>query len=159
MAPESKITCPITMKELNGFNKFIVYWGCGCIVSRQARQEIGSKDDENQCILCQATVNSPHDIIDLNMTDEEKALKYRKMMEENVKEKKCKKRTHTCGDKKQEKEDEEEVGAGYKKQKVEPLTLKKTSVFASMFHKDSDVVEGKDKNADFMSRCSRWGLR
>ena len=117
MSPEAKITCPITMKELNGYNKFIVYWTCGCIVSLAAQKEIGSaKSGKNECILCQTQVSGPDDIIDLNLTNEEKAIKYKKLVEEGKNEKKTKKRTH--GDRKHEKAEEEKCGESYKKQKV-----------------------------------------
>ena len=74
------------MKELNGFNKFIVYWGCGCLVSLQAIKEIGSKsENKNECILCKTVVQNPSDIINLNMTDDEKASRYKQLLNENSK--------------------------------------------------------------------------
>ena len=86
--------CPLTQKEYNGFNKFLAYWDCGCIVSADAEKEIRTltKLKEEFCIVCEKSVS---EVIDLNMSDDAKNIKYEELVEKAKKDKlrKMKKRS------------------------------------------------------------------
>jgi hypothetical protein len=39
------IVCPVSQIEMNGFNNFLMPWGCGCIFSEEAAKELGGLKD------------------------------------------------------------------------------------------------------------------
>ena len=71
----------------------MAYWECGCVVSVQAVKEIQSvsKLAKNVCVVCETEpIKDGENVIDLNMTDEEKLQKYEELVEKSLKEKKRK---------------------------------------------------------------------
>ncbi|KAI8802601.1 Rtf2 RING-finger-domain-containing protein [Cladochytrium replicatum] len=60
-----KFVCPVTMKEMNGKNKFSFIWSCGCVLSDQAFKTIPS----TTCLNCSKPVVED-DIIPLNATSD-----------------------------------------------------------------------------------------
>ena len=98
--------------------------------------------------------------IDLNISDEDKAALYLKLTEKSQQENGAKKREKKNMMKNKNFEALDEIEPKIeKKQKVEDSKSsdQKTQVFKSLFHKDSDLK--KDTTGDFLSRCSKWGLR
>ena len=66
---EFPFVCPVSSNEYNGLNKFVLVWGCGCMVSEKAMQE--TKDIvKGKCIAC-GNPYKPGDIISLNLTQAE----------------------------------------------------------------------------------------
>jgi hypothetical protein len=63
------IVCPVSQIEMNGFNHFLMLWGCGCIFSEEAAKELGGLKD--QCISCGSKIESKSDIVSLNQTPDE----------------------------------------------------------------------------------------
>jgi len=41
---ETKIICPISMIEFSGLNTFYFFWNCGCLISKNAFEELNMKD-------------------------------------------------------------------------------------------------------------------
>ena len=83
-AENGTILCPLTKKELNGFNKFLAYWECGCVVSLSAVKEIQSSTNKNICVMCETgpkSDSSTDNVIDLNLSDQEKSDLYKILVE------------------------------------------------------------------------------
>ncbi|PVU88511.1 hypothetical protein BB560_006367, partial [Smittium megazygosporum] len=65
--------CPILQKEMNGRNRFIANWNCGCVVSEEAIKSVGSEE----CLNCNKKYGS-EDLILINPDESElKDLKVR----------------------------------------------------------------------------------
>ena len=61
------IVCPITQNEYNGFNKFLMVWTCGCVLSEVAVNELKMTD---KCLVC-GTEATKKDLICLDQSPEE----------------------------------------------------------------------------------------
>ena len=48
------IVCPVSAIEFNGFNRFIMAWPCGCVMSEEAAQELKLED---KCLQCGIDIN------------------------------------------------------------------------------------------------------
>ncbi|KAF9328963.1 hypothetical protein BG006_007924 [Podila minutissima] len=64
--PVARYVCPITMKEMNGKQRFVYLDTCGCVLSEQAMKEIPSKS----CLKCTKPFE-PINVITLNPKPEE----------------------------------------------------------------------------------------
>ena len=84
ISDNGNVQCPVTMIEFSGINKFFFLWKCGCVMSKNAIDEIGMKD---KCIVCGEYCNKEKDLISLNYTKEEKE----KIKQEIMKEKEIQK--------------------------------------------------------------------
>lgn len=63
--------CPITMKEMNGHQRFIFFWTCGCVMSEQALKEMPS---DGTCLVCGKAYDKEQDVYPLNPKPEEAAI-------------------------------------------------------------------------------------
>ena len=45
--------CPLTQRDFNGFNRFLIVWGCGCVLSEEAAKELKMTD---KCLVCGETI-------------------------------------------------------------------------------------------------------
>lgn len=69
MAPDSdRIICPISGIEMNGSNKFVINWNCGCVFSEDSLREIPSKT----CLICNQEIT---ETVHLNQTESEQRIK------------------------------------------------------------------------------------
>jgi len=84
---EQNILCPITMLEFNGMNTFFFLWKCGCVFSRKASEELNLKES---CIVCGEKINISTDLINMNMSKEEKENLYDILTAEKMRNKKPK---------------------------------------------------------------------
>ena len=57
------IVCPVSKRELNGFHPFVAVWGCGCVISEEAKSELKMAES---CLACGAKIEKISDIISLN---------------------------------------------------------------------------------------------
>jgi len=64
--PVARYVCPITMKEMNGKQRFVYLDTCGCVLSENAMKEIPSKS----CLKC-TKLFEPVNVITLNPKPEE----------------------------------------------------------------------------------------
>ena len=79
------ITCPFTRIEFNGLNKFYALWSCGCVFSEKALLELGSTS--KNCLNCNRLYKAS-DLINLNMTNEERQVLQKKLIAEKEQPKK-----------------------------------------------------------------------
>jgi hypothetical protein len=63
------IICPLTKIEMNGLNRFVLLWKCGCIFSEKMLSTL--KFQEKRCLVCN-TPFKKEDIVSLNLGNEEK---------------------------------------------------------------------------------------
>ena len=57
------LQCGISQEEFSGLNKFYFLWGCGCLLSKTAIDELHMKD---KCISCNKPIDINKDLISLN---------------------------------------------------------------------------------------------
>ena len=132
ISDKGNVQCPVTMIEFSGINKFFFLWKCGCVMSKNAIDEIGMKD---KCIVCGEYCNKEQDLISLNYTKEEKEKIKQEIMKEKTIQKMNKIKKHsiiktTINDNSQrviskkrerdnqEKDDEINLGRVIKRQKI-----------------------------------------
>ena len=60
--------CPISNVELNGINKFVFLWKCGCLFSEKAFDQI--KSSQKVCPICNSDYAN-EDIVSLSYTEEQ----------------------------------------------------------------------------------------
>ncbi|CAG9313588.1 unnamed protein product [Blepharisma stoltei] len=73
-APDSdRFICPISGLELNGSNRFIINWNCGCVMSEASLKEIPSKN----CLVCGEPIA---ETISLNQSEEEQRSKRKSLV-------------------------------------------------------------------------------
>ncbi|OMH81571.1 Protein RTF2-like protein [Zancudomyces culisetae] len=58
----SNYICPILGKEMNGKNKFVFLWTCGCVLSEDSLKIM----TDNLCLNCSTPISNPDDIIQIN---------------------------------------------------------------------------------------------
>mmetsp|Transcript_7074 Transcript_7074/g.7785 ORF Transcript_7074/g.7785 Transcript_7074/m.7785 type:complete len:289 (-) Transcript_7074:156-1022(-) len=104
--------CPVSGVELNGYNRFYANWNCGCVLSEKAINEIKVED---RCLSCNEEY-SKGDLIDLNMTLEQKE-RLIVEMRLSTKTKKDKKKSKLESSKSVKAEDEEEKTSGNPKKR------------------------------------------
>lgn len=80
--------CPVSNTELNGLNRFLFLWKCGCVFSEKALEQI--KDGEKKCLICTKPYSSD-EVISLNYTEEEQFRMQREIIEKKEQQKKDKK--------------------------------------------------------------------
>jgi hypothetical protein len=61
LLPTAQFICPITMKEMNGKQRFCFMRPCGCVLSEQAVKEIVT--GEKKCLHCQQVI---YDFVPIN---------------------------------------------------------------------------------------------
>ncbi|CAJ0592540.1 unnamed protein product [Cylicocyclus nassatus] len=88
---QSEFLCPVTSLPMNGINKFIVNWKCGCVFSERAVQEVKS----NVCYGCSGPWD-PKDSVVL-YPDEELLEEYKQKLAAERAEKKNKKKNGENG--------------------------------------------------------------
>ena len=78
------LVCPLSKAVYNGFSKFLFNWNCGCIYSKQSSDELKNLDGEisssQTCVVCNQPFASASDIIDLNLTEDQKQKKYEELV-------------------------------------------------------------------------------
>lgn len=152
-----RIICPLTQRDFNGFNKFLMNWGCGCVFSEEAATELKMTD---KCLVCGESVENKADTISLNQTPEEQQV-FLKQFDAKVKELEDKKSKKKNGKKRTDREDdkkEEEEPVDKKRQKTELSTedkLKQSEAYKSLFSQQYE----ENKDTDFLCRCVHRGLR
>jgi hypothetical protein len=62
------IICPLSGIEFNGFNKFLMVWDCGCVISEESALELKLS---STCVSCGTPISKKTDIITLNQSKEE----------------------------------------------------------------------------------------
>lgn len=62
------IICPVSQIEFHGFNRFVMVWTCGCVISEEAIKELKMSD---KCLSCGTDIDKKNDLISLNQTPEE----------------------------------------------------------------------------------------
>ena len=79
------IECQVSKEEFSGINKFYFLWSCGCVLSKNAIEELNMKD---KCIFCDKKFEKK-DLISLNYTNEQKAIILNQiLMEKKIKKEK-----------------------------------------------------------------------
>jgi len=106
--------CPVSNIELNGLNRFVFLWKCGCVFSEKVLEQI--KDGEKKCLTCTKEYSS-EDVISLNHTEEEL---FRMIRDIVVKKEQVKK------DKKKNEEKEGKKKSAHGHSELEPPVSKKT---------------------------------
>ena len=64
------LQCQVSKEEFSGINSFYFLWSCGCVLSKNAIDELKMKD---KCIFCDTKFDKK-DLISLNYTNEQKAI-------------------------------------------------------------------------------------
>lgn len=156
------IVCPLTQRDFNGFHKFVIVWGCGCVLSEEAAKELKMTD---KCLVCGESIENKSDIVSLHQSVEEQEyyLKTLDVKNKEINEKKSKKIHDKNGKKRTDREGEEEKGdvvngepSDKKRQKVDGNEDKlKSEAYKSLFEQQYQ----EDRTNDFLSRCVHRGLR
>jgi hypothetical protein len=70
-----------TRNHINN-SRFYFLWKCGCVISKKAIEELNMK---KACIVCGEKVNMPSDLVNLNMSKEDKENLYNTLTSEKTK--------------------------------------------------------------------------
>ncbi|KAJ3113306.1 Protein RTF2 [Phlyctochytrium bullatum] len=81
-AKVSRWVCPVTLKEMNGSNRFIFSVQCGCALSEKALKEVPS---QGHCLSC-GTPYTPEDLIPINSEIPDEIERLKVAVENGVKE-------------------------------------------------------------------------